>query len=1072
MSRFLLRRGSLGASLIAVIAVAASRPVDAQTKPDSAWSIEKIHGPGVPFAVTLDEGTWMSLDLSPDGRTIVFDLLGDLYTMPVTGGTATRITQGPAFDQQPRFSPDGKRIVFVSDRSGSSNLWFVNPDGSNPKALTTDRAWGFTSPVFTPDGDYVITRRSSLNEQGSGITLFMYHVDGDGSGVELVKGESAPAGPSLSRDGRWLYFSTRQPFDRGGAIIKRFDRHTGRILPLTAGYGGAVRPAVSPDGKTLAFGRRIDAQQVLVLRDLETGAERVVYRGLDRDEQETTGSADLLPGYAFTPDGLQIIISARGKFRRITLATGAEQIIPFSARFEQTLTQRVTVSSRLDDGPVSLKLLRWHHASPDGRRIAFSAAGQNFLYDVASKQTRQLGSGPGHQFSPAISPDGRWVAWVDWRDSTGGHVYKAPIDGGAAVRLTTRAAHYVNPAWSADGKKLVVLQGSGGEFRGDRATESLYYEVRWLDATTAGPAHLVTAFPMRGIRRQVVRPKFDPTGTRIYFSESEGGSSLIPRSTDLVSVALDGTDRRIHLRFRFADDLIPSPDGKWVAFTEQHNVYVVPLPVAGATPIEVRLDSSVLPVRRLSQEGGAWVDWAADGNSVTWGWGPTFYRVPLERARQAKGPTAADTVHIALSAPRVFPSGQVVLRNARIITMGAAGIIERGDIVVDGGRIRAIGAAGSIAIPTGATVLDMSGKTIMPGMIDLHAHYYDEDTELLPERDWALAIQLAYGVTTIRDVSVRSQTIFTLGEMVETGRMIGPRIFSTGDIIWGWNAPFASPVANLEDARRQVRRLKALGATLIKQYMQQRRDQRQWVVQAAREEGLIVTPEGGGQTFFDLTMVMDGHSGLEHAIPTAPLYRDVISLFATAKTDYVPTLIVAYGGPTAETYFHQKYDVHDDAKLRRFTPHLFLDEKARRRALLPEEDYHFLEVAKAAAQILKAGGNIGLGAHGNRQGLGTHWELWGLALGGLAPLEALRTATTIPAAAMGLERDLGSLEAGKMADLVVLDANPIDDIRNTEKISHVMKAGVLRDGNTLDEVWPVRRPFGTFYWQGYGVPPR
>jgi hypothetical protein len=214
-------------------------------------------------------------------------------------------------------------------------------------------------------------------------------------------------------------------------------------------------------------------------------------------------------------------------------------------------------------------------------------------------------------------------------------------------------------------------------------------------------------------------------------------------------------------------------------------------------------------------------------------------------------------------------------------------------------------------------------------------------------------------------------------------------------------------------------------------------------------------------------MVMDGHSGIEHAIPTAPLYRDVVSLLARAGTDYVPTLIVGYGGPTSETWFHQHFDVHDDAKLRRFTPHALLDQKARRRRLLPEEDYHFLGIARAAAAILKAGGNVGLGAHGNRQGLGAHWELWALAMGGLTPLEALRTATTIPAAALGLERDVGSLEAGKLADLVVLDASPLDDIRNTQRIAYVMKGGVVWDGSTMAEVWPEPRPLGTFYWKRY-----
>ena len=1062
--------------LICSAAFAASLVAQEPAGDTTAWSIEEIHGPGVEFDVTLDEGTWMSLDVSPDGQTIVFDLLGDLYTLPITGGTATRITSGPAFDKQPRFSPDGTRIVFVSDRTGSRNIWLANPDGTEAKALTKEKTHGFASPDWSADGEYIVVRKESLTDITAANELHMFHRDG-GKGFRIATEETNPSGPVASPDGRWIYFSTGAPIRSGGATIKRHDLRTGDVLPLTGGYGGAVRPTLSPDGTTMAFGRRLDGEEVLVLRNLDTGTERVAYAPLDRDDQETRGPAgrgdhggtDMLPGFSFAPDGASMVLSAHGKIRRVDLATGRATIIPFSARFQQTLTQKVAVPSRIDDGPVHLRLLRWTHASPDGKHILFSAAGKNYLYEAARDAAVPFAELPGLQYAPAVSSDGEWVAFVNWQDDEGGHVYRAPLRGsGSPVRLTTNAGHYEHPAWSSDGTKLVVLMGSGGEFRGGTGIERQYYEVRWLDATREGPAHFITAFEPRGIRRQAVRPSFNAAGDRVYFSESEMGGFL-PKHTDLVSIRLDGTDKRRHLRFTFADDIIPSPDDSWVAFTEQHNVYLVPFPTGGDGPVEVKLEGGSLPVSKLSEEGGSFVNWSPDGTSLTWGWGPQFYRLDLADARAGGELINPDTTSIDVTIPRSLPEGRVLLSGARIVTMadGEGGVIERGDILVEGNRIAAVGPSGMVEAPSDARVIDVRGKTVIPGFIDLHAHYRDEDTEIYPERNWALIAQLAYGVTTIRDVSVRSQTIFTLAEMVETGRTLGPRVYSTGDIIFGWDVPFSNPVKSPEDASKQVRRLKALGATVIKQYMQRRREQRQWVVEAARAENIAVTSEGGGDTFFDLTMVMDGHSGIEHAIPTAPLYRDVVSLLARAGTDYVPTLIVGYGGPTAETYFYQVDDVHDDVKLRRFTPHGLVDEKARRRQLIPEEDYHFKAIAKAAADILHAGGNVGLGAHGNRQGLGAHWELWALAMGGLTPVEALRTATTIPARAMGFDRDIGTLEAGKLADLIVLDANPLDDIRNTAHITYVMKNGVLWNGETMDEVWPRQKNLEPFFWERY-----
>jgi len=1057
------------AALTAGLALAAWAAVPGRiaAQADSAaasrrWSVEEIHGPGVPFKVTLTEGSWMSVDISPDGRTLIFDLLGNLYTLPVTGGTATAITTGPAFDTAPRYSPDGRRIVFTSDRGGSDAIWIANADGSGARALTSDAGGLFSLPAWTADGQYVLVRRQPAQPGGTE-QLMLFHVEG-GRGVR-VQGQPAVAatvGAVPSPDGRSIYFTS-------GTQLSRLDRVTGAVQPVSLAAWSAVRPILSPDGRWLAFGRTIDAVPWMVLRDLRNGSERILDLRLDREDSRA--AAGHLPGAAFMPDGSAIIYSALGKLRRFDLASGTSREIPFTAVFEQTLTAKAEFPVAVPDGPVDIRLMRWLHESPDGRTLYFGAAGRLFSYDVAAQRATPLASGPGLQYAPAVSPDGRWVAFVTWVDADGGgHVYKVPAGGGAPVRLTVDVGHYEHPAWSPDGSRLVVWKSDGSEARGAALAEARFFEIHWLDAARPGPTNLVATLPRRGIRRQNVRAAFDSTGQRIYFADRAqalGAGQAGQNAQELVSVRLDGTDRRRHLRFEQADDMIPSPDGRWVLFTEQLEAYVTAMPSAGAEPVSVTLEGSGVPVYKLSTDGGYFVNWAEGGRVLTWSWANRYFRVPLAALRAANGDVrraAPTAITVNLTLPRDLPEGVVALRNARIITMGAAGVIERGDLVIERNRIVAVGRAGSVAIPRGARSLDLAGKTIIPGLIDMHNHIRHEDTDVFPERFWEFIADLAYGVTAFRDPSERGQVVFTLAEMVETGATLGPRVFSTGDIFWHVEAPFAKQVRSLEDARSKVRRIKALGATSIKQYMQPRREQRQWVVQASREEGITVIPEGGGDTFFDLTMVMDGHSSIEHSLPTTPLYRDILSLFGAARTYYTPTLIVAYGGGTAEGYFYQTTDVHGDAKLRRFTPHMELESR-RRGQFLPDDEYIFLSAARDATAILRAGAPVLSGGHGNRQGLGTHWEIWAMALGGMTPLEALATATSDAARGLGAWKDLGSLEAGKLADLVVLDQNPLVNIRHTTAIRQVMKNGVMWDGATMDQIWPRVEKFPGFYWQ-------
>jgi imidazolonepropionase-like amidohydrolase/Tol biopolymer transport system component len=1000
------------------------------------------------FDVTLDELTWASLDISPDGKTIVFDLLGDLYTLPIDGGQAKRITSGSAHDAQPRFSPDGARIVFVSDRSGRSGLWLVDVNGTSATALTPDANATFSSPAWMPDGQHVVVSRRDESSAGTAHELWEYPVTGS-RGHKLIGHEQGPLGAAPSREGRWIYFTRSE--GNLPARIERFDRRTGRIDLFADGYGGAVRPAVSPDGRWLAFGRRVGTGERLVLRNLMTGAERLSGVELDRDQQGNGArDADFLPGYAFTPDSSSIVYAARGKIRRHDLAGEVARVIPFQARFQQEMRKPLTVRSRVEDGPVYPRLLRWTHESPDRKTLYFSAAGKNYRYDRTRKRVTPVGDGPGLEYSPAVSPDGRWLAYVTWSDKEAGHIYQTSTARDVPVRLTEQAGHYEHLAWSPDGTKLVFLQSSGGELRGEgNLEENIGKTVRWIATDGKGPTHIVTTVKSRGDRRQEMRPTFNRTGTRIYFAETP----VRRKATWLSSIQLDGCDARRHLELRFADDIMVSPDERWVAFTEQHEVYLAPLDMSQHVPT------------RLSVEGGYFVNWTHDGEAVTWSWGRDYFRMPLRDAVRPASRAKPSREEIRFSEPRALGIGQVLLQGARIVSMGGPGVIERGDILIDGHRIRAVGTTGQLGRFPRAKVIDVAGKTIIPGLIDTHAHYRENrNAELYPQADWGYVVQLAYGVTTIRDPSARSQSIFTQAEMIEMGRTLGPRVYSTGEPIYFAETAFARPVRDLDDARLQVRRLKKLGATAIKEYILPHREQRQWLLQAIREEGLLAIPEGAAKIHHDITLIADGYSTLEHAIKAGPLYRDVRSLLVSSGIYYVPTLINGIDG-SAEDYFYQESDVFRDEKLLRFTPYAEVAARARQRTLRPEEDFAFKPLGESAAQVLHEGGRVVLGAHGNRPGIGAHWELWAMAMGGLTPLEALRTATLDAAGALGLDEDLGSIEPGKIADLVVLDANPLQNVRNTSTIRYVMKNGVLWAGATMNEVWPQEQPFAGFYWQ-------
>jgi imidazolonepropionase-like amidohydrolase/Tol biopolymer transport system component len=1050
----------------------AQRRAEAERRADK-WDVEGDHGPATKVEFDTDEGTWMSCDVSPDGRFLVFDLLGDIYRMPIAGGRAELLSGGTSWESQPRYSPDGKSLAFTSDRDGGDNIWLMDADGKNRRQLTKETVRLVNSPAWTPDGEYVLVRKHFVDQRSLGAgEIWMYHTGG-GTGVQLTEKSSWTANvgePVSDPQKRFIYFVNSGDFDYNKNVyegiywIERYDTERGRRGVFVRGAGGAVRPQVSPDGKLLAFIRRERLNTVLYLREIESGREWPLYDKLTRDQQETWAVFGTYPGYSWTPDSRSIVITAAGKFVRIDVQTKQATPIPFTAHVSQRVSDAVRFPQKVFRERERTLLHRW--AKRHGNRLIYSALGKIYVKE-ADAEPRLLLNSNYLEYSPNFSADGQRITFVTWSDAEKGAVWIADADGTNARKITDKPDQYANPAFSPDGRKIAYLKGRGNVNHEEELVSESAFEIHYWDGAES---RYVMDLQSRGANARMPILSFDPAGERIFFLESPPAPTPPTQPANifsaLSSVKISGDDYKRHVEARFATEIVPSPDHNWVFFKELHKLYLAPFPRTGKT-LKMNSTETILPVKSISKNSGDWLAWSPDGKSVQWTLGENFYEQTLaeinrQLAKDEK-PAEPKARRIGIQFEAARPRGTVALTNARIITMKGNEVIERGTVVVEDNRIKAVGAR--IQIPAGARRIDMSGKTIMPGLVDVHAHMGYNTLDIIPEKQWPYWANLAYGVTTTHDPSAATQSVFAQSEMVKAGFMVGPRIFSTGYPVYGAESPEKAPVNNLEDARGHLSRLKAVGAFSVKSYNQPRRNQRQQIIQAARELKMMVVPEGGSTYFYNMTHILDGHTGIEHAVPIAPLYKDALMLFAKSRSGYTPTLIVGYGGVWGENYWYQKTNVWENAKLLRFTPRTVIDARSRRRTMTPDDDFYHFELAKSVRDILRAGGHVQLGAHGQLQGLGAHWELWMLQQGGLTPLEALRAGTLAGAEYLGLDGEVGSIEAGKLADLMITDKNPLDNVRNSESISYVMANGVLYDTRNMDEVYPQARPRGKFFWE-------
>lgn len=1074
----------------------------ALTAAPSACALETAGSKNAPQSntITLDlsEGTWMSVDVSPDGQTLVFDLLNDIYQIPASGGIATAIHSGSATQRSPQFSPDGRSIVYLSDESGADNIWVSQLDGSDAKQITNETHAMLAGPAWNPNGQSiaaVLTYSDIFRVRNS--EIHNYALDGSFDDVIVFPAKSGKdvQEPRFAPNGRDLYYTERisgdhyvyMNTDMKNFAINRlsldqdhsdsdgqdnakpqkehnFERGHGRRI--ISGFGGATTPQISPDGKSIAFIRRLTAKTVLFIKNLETGEERPIFQDLGRDLQgDYLPQEHYYPAFDWFPDNRSIAIWAKGKLVKIDTETAHVTSIPFRVHSKHEIQPAIRVRQDIAPEQVDVRAIRQLAPAPEGGAFVFRALGKLWQIDMfAPGAPQRLTTSEAAESEPAWSPNGQTIAYVRWQDEIGSQLVLRDYATGDETILVESRSVIREPHFSHSSNHIAYRIMDPDTSMNSAGQETGLYIV---DTESGATHHLAPSAKVAG---------FSTDDSRIFhFDEPKYYEH---RASVLVSVGVNGDDWQEHAIAKTEDvrDLTLSPDQKWLGFSYHNRPYVMPFVVSDVPIVVTAKDNP--HARLLSDIGGYEMTWSADSARIFWAMGRDIYST----APDAEGQPDIDFTAL-IKVPTDKPTGTIAFVGGKIIPI-TGDIIEDGTVIVKENRITEVGQRAIVKIPEDAYRIDIRGKVLMPGLFDAHGHIdccFGAGT--MPQQQPTRYAALAYGVTTNFDPYSNDLMSYESGEMTQSGSIIGPRWLKSGQVIHGLKGRTDGvyhPLASLDDARSVLKRRTALGPSILKSYKLSTRAQRQRLVQAAREQGYMVDAEGAGQFYTNIGMLLDGHTNFEHNLPVATYYDDLQQLIAATDVSMTPTLIVVFGELFGENFIYQNEQPWKEEKVRSFIPDVNnaynpiaglggapLHARGSHTIHVADEIYDigFRSVGRSVKRLNEAGVTINVGSHGQASGLAMHWEMQLFSEGGMAPMDILRAATLNGAKTYGLDHELGSIEPGKLADIIVLDKDPTTDIRNSNSVIYTMVNGRLYDSYSMNEIGNYDRPRGKFYWE-------